>query len=74
MRRFRTWIFFGLIALGIVAVRMLPDLQISLSAIFSGYGVFAFILVMVLLVVIYRTLQGHGDKGRSEYDDTPWWY
>jgi hypothetical protein len=74
MNRLRTWIFFGLLALGIVAVRMLPDLQIGLSTIFSGYGVIAFILVMVLLLVIFRTLQG-SNKGRgSEHDGTPWWY
>jgi hypothetical protein len=70
----RTWIFFGLLALGLVAVRFLPDIQIGLDAIFSGYGVIAFILVMVLMVLIYRTLLGN-DKGRgSEHDRTPWWY
>ena len=73
MNRLRTWILFGLIALGIVAVRMLPDLQIGIDAIFSGYGVIAFILVMVLLV-IFRPLQGNSGKRRSEDDHMPWWY
>ncbi len=74
MKHFRVWLFFTLVALGIVAIRLLPDLQIGLQAIFSGYGVFAFILVVVLLVVIYRNLQGHGGKREPESDHTPWWY
>ena len=74
MKNFRVWIFFALLALGIVAIRLLPDLQIGLQAIFSGYGVVAFVLVMVLLVVIYRNLQGHTGKRQSDSEHTPWWY
>lgn len=74
MKSLRLWIFFGLLALGIVAVRVLPGVQIGLETIFSGYGIFAFALVMVLLVVIYRTLQGNHTGRRSDSDHTPWWY
>jgi hypothetical protein len=73
MKNIRVWFFFMLLALGIVAVRLLPDLQIGLQDILSGYGVIAFILVMVLLVVIYRTLQGHSPRHDPE-NDHPWWY
>lgn len=73
MKNVRVWIFFGLLALGLVAVRLLPNLQIGLQAIFSGYGVFAFVLVMVLLFVIYRNLQGRS-KHQGENEHTPWWY
>jgi hypothetical protein len=72
MRHLRVWVFFALLALGILAVRLLPQVQIGLEAIFSGYGIIAFILIMVMLAVIYRTLQGPGDKRKS--DHTPWWY
>jgi tellurite resistance protein TehA-like permease len=74
MKNFRVWIFFALLALGIVAIRLLPDLQIGLQAIFSGYGVVAFVLVIVLLVVIYRNLQGRTGKRQPDRDHTPWWY
>ena len=73
MKNVRVWIFFGLLALGLVAIRLLPNLQIGLQAIFSGYGVIAFGLVMVLLFVIYRNLQGRG-KYEDENEHTPWWY
>ena len=74
MKSIRVWIFFGLLVLGIIAVRLLPDVQIGLAAIFSGYGVFAFILIMVLLFVIYRNLQSGKGKRESESDHSPWWY
>ena len=68
MRHFRVWIFFALLGLGILAARFLPQVHIGLEAIFSGYGIIAFILIMVMLVVIYRTLQGHNGKRESERD------
>ncbi|MBZ0289323.1 MAG: hypothetical protein K8I30_17010 [Anaerolineae bacterium] len=66
MRHWRLWVFFALLALGILAIGYLSQAQISLGAIFSGYGIIAFILVMVLLAVIFRTLQGHDGRRDSQ--------
>lgn len=74
MKNIRVWIVFLFIALGIVAIRLSPQTQDGLHAFVSGYGLFAFILVLVLLSVIYRSFRGHNDKHASEIDDTPWWY
>jgi len=74
MKHFRVWLFFALVALGIVAIRLSPNLQMGLQAIFSGYGTLALIVVMVLLTVIYRNLRGDGGKHDPENDHTPWWY
>jgi hypothetical protein len=74
MRHFRVWLFFALMALGIVAIRLSHNLQRGLGAIFSGYGMLALIVVTVLLTVIYRNLQRSGGKRDPESDHTPWWY
>jgi len=74
MKHFRVWLFFALVALGIVAIRLSPNLQMGLQAIFSGYGTLALIVVMVLLTVIYRNLREDGGKHDPENDHTPWWY
>ena len=74
MKHFRVWLFFALVALVIVVVRLSPDLQTRLQTLFSGYGLLAFILVMVLLTLIYRKLQRNGGKHESESEHMPWWY
>jgi hypothetical protein len=74
MKQFRVWLFFALVALAVVAVRLSPDIQTRLQTLVSGYGLLACIMVMVLLTAIYRTLQGRSSKHESESDHTPWWY
>ena len=74
MKNFRVWLFFALMSLGIVAIRLSPNLQMKVQAFFSGYGMLGLIVVMVLLTVIYHKLQKNGGKSDPESDHTPWWY
>jgi hypothetical protein len=74
MKNIRVWILFLFIAMGIVAMRLSPQTQDGLRSFVSGYGLFAFVLVLILLSVIYRTFRGPDDKHASESEDTPWWY
>lgn len=73
MNSVRAWVFYVLVVFGIMVVRLSPDLRAGLQSLVSGYGLLALIVFTVLLVVIFRALQGRGDKHNPE-SHTPWWY
>ena len=74
MKHIRVWILFLFIAMGIVAMRLSPPTQDGVQSFLSGYGLFAFVLMLILVSLIFRTFRGTEGKHRSDSEDTPWWY
>lgn len=74
MKNIRVWVLFLFIAIGIVAIRLSPQTQDGVQSFLSGYGLFAFVLMLILVSLTFRTFRGTAGKHRSDSEDTPWWY